>query len=109
LPAIGVMPSGYTGSVNTNTPGQVKLVVQALPPNPPRFSFIALVGTNLVMNGNGGTAGSNYYVLASTNLAWPLSQWTPIATNQFLTGGNFNFTNGVIPGTPQNFYLLQAQ
>ncbi len=109
LPALGVMPSGYLCSINTNTTGQVKLVVQATPPNPPRFNFVGLVGTNLVLSGNNGTAGSNYYVLASTNLTRPLAQWTPIATNQFLTGGIFNFTNGVSSGTPQRFYLLQLQ
>jgi rhamnogalacturonan endolyase len=108
LPVIGVMPSGYTGSVNTNTPGQVKLVVQALPPNPPHFNSVGLVGTNLVMSGNGGTAGSNYYVLASTNLLLPLVQWTPIVTNQFGTNGGFNFTNGVNSGTPLRFYRLQV-
>jgi fibronectin-binding autotransporter adhesin len=108
LPAIGVMPSGYTGSVNTNTSGQVKLMVQAAPPNPPHFNSVGLVGTNLVMSGNGGTAGSNYYVLASTNLLLPLVQWMPIVTNQFGTNGGFNFTNGVNSGTPQKFYLLQV-
>jgi hypothetical protein len=74
----------------------------------PRFDSVGLAGTNLVMRGDGGLAGSNYYVLASTNLILPLAQWTPIATNQFTAGGNFNFTNGISPGMPQRFYRLQV-
>ena len=74
----------------------------------PRFNSTRLVGTNLVMSGSGGILGSNYYVLTTTNLILPLAQWTPIATNQFTTDGNFYFTNGVNLGTPLRFYLLQV-
>jgi hypothetical protein len=44
-------------------------------------------------------------VLATTNVALPVSNWTRIATNSF-AGGNFSFTNAV--NLPQRFYLLQV-
>jgi len=109
LPALGVMPSGYTGSVNTNTAGQVKLVVQAAPRNPPVFGGISLSGGNLTLIGSGGTSNGTYYVLTSTNLMLPLAQWTPIVTNQFDTNGNFTVTNLVYTNAPRRFYLLQLQ
>ena len=100
LPALGSGLGWNTNALYTN--GTLSVVML------PRFNSVGLVGTNLIMSGNGGMVGSNYYVLTSTNITWPLAQWTPIATNQFVTGGSFNFTNGVNSGTPQRFYRLQV-
>jgi hypothetical protein len=73
--------------------------------------YSATVAANsIVVSGTGGTfgtPGATYYVLSSTNLNLPLLQWTRIATNQFNTNGNFNFTNAVAPGIPAAFYRLQ--
>jgi hypothetical protein len=44
----------------------------------------------------------------STNVALPLSQWTPLATNTF-NSGSFSVTNTVNPGVPQSFYILHVQ
>ena len=59
------------------------------------------------MSGSGGTTNGTYYVLVSTNIALPMNQWMPIATNLFDGSGNFIFTNAINPGNPQTFYLLQ--
>ena len=64
---------------------------------------------NFILNGVGGTNSGNYYVLTSTNLATPLNLWTPVATNQFGSQGQFVFTNTPPTNTPQQFYLLQMQ
>ncbi len=45
---------------------------------------------NVTMSGAGGSAGATYYVIGSTNLALPLSQWTVLSTNTFDGSGNFN-------------------
>jgi PKD repeat protein len=68
-------------------------------------------GANLVLNGTNGLAGQTYYVMMSTNLALPLSQWTAVATNVLSAGGNFSITvtNTVIPSVPHRFYVLQTQ
>ena len=72
---------------------------------------ISLSDTNLVLNGSNGISGLTYYVLTTTNLALPLSQWTPLATNLWSNNGNFNFTlnNAVNPNAPQQFYILEVQ
>jgi len=60
-----------------------------------------------VLSGTNGTHGGNYYVLASTNVAAPMTNWSRIATNTFDSSGNFTVTNPITPGTPQRFFRFQ--
>lgn len=79
----------------------------------PQFTIvgISLSGTNLVLNGSNGLSGRTYQVLASTNVALPVSQWLPVATNVLNGSGNFTITatNVVNPSFPQRFYILRLQ
>jgi hypothetical protein len=59
------------------------------------------------LSGTGGMANTNYYLLASTNMATPLINWTRLLANPFDTSGNFIFTNPLNPNWPQRFYRLQ--
>jgi hypothetical protein len=72
------------------------------------FSFS---GMNLVVNGANGLSGATCYVLMTTNMAQPLSQWTRVATNILSASGNFTITatNSVDPHAPQRMYILQMQ
>jgi hypothetical protein len=54
------------------------------------------------------TTNQSYYVLASTNLASPMVQWTCLATNP-MTGGQFRFTNVVDLAVPYIFYRVQLR
>jgi hypothetical protein len=84
------------GTVSASSPGIIRT---------------SLSGSNLVLSGTNGQSGSTYYVLTSTNLALPLSQWTPVATNMSSANGNFTITvtNTVTRTVPQRFYILQTQ
>jgi len=114
-PTLGTTPTGFAGytyRLDTNTAGQVNLVVGG--PSSPSFGNIQIVNTGggggslgVVINGTGGVTNGSYYVLASTNLALPLDQWTPIATNLFDASGNFIFTNSAPTNAPQEFFRLQ--
>jgi polygalacturonase len=107
-PVLGTTPAiaGYTYSL-TNAPGQLQLLVQApAPPSPPSFGSVHSTVSGLVMSGSGGTTNGTYYVLTSTNVALPVSQWTPVATNVFDGSGNFIFTNAINSNASQAFYLL---
>jgi autotransporter-associated beta strand protein len=73
----------------------------------PLVQSLEWTGTELILRGTNGTPYATYYVLTSTNVSLPASQWTPIATNQFDYDGTFSATNAVTPGVPQEFYLLQ--
>lgn len=77
----------------------------------PAISSMSLVGNNLIISGRDGMAGLAYLTLTSTNLAAPMSQWTPVATNVLSVSGNFSFTatNAVSTGVSQQFYRLQVR
>ena len=76
----------------------------------PTVTSFHLVGSDLVFSGINGLAGRPYTILANTNLALPLNQWTPVATNVLLGGGNFRITatNAANPMSAQQCYLLQT-
>ncbi|MGO8696525.1 MAG: leucine-rich repeat protein [Limisphaerales bacterium] len=80
-------------------------------PLQPGIASARLSGTNLVLNGINGQSGGIYYVLMSTNLALPLSQWTPVVSNVLSVSGNFTITatNTVNRNIPQRFYILETQ
>jgi autotransporter-associated beta strand protein len=98
-------PAGFVYTISTNTPGQVKLIVQ--PSAPPVFGGINLNGGTLVFSGTGGAPNATFYLLGTTNLGTPLTNWTRWLTNQFDDSGNFNITNVLDTNAPQDFYLLQ--
>ncbi len=104
LPTIGGKPAGYNVTVNTNTPGQVRLVVLA--PAAPVIGNASFANGNFVMTGTGPT-NLNYYVLTATNVALPPASWTCVQTNQFSATGTFACTNSVNPAMPQSYYRLQ--
>ena len=71
------------------------------------FTTHTRTGNNLIFSGTGGTPAAQYYILASTNLALPLADWTRLATNKFDANGNFSYTNGVGKNTPREFFILK--
>ena len=78
----------------------------AVAPKPVINSFTISSG-NLVLSGTNGVPYANCYLLTSTNLALPFSNWARIATNVFDASGNFSFTNSLNLNDTQRFYLLQ--
>jgi uncharacterized repeat protein (TIGR03803 family) len=74
------------------------------------IASLSLSGANLVINGINGVSNKTYYILTTTNLGQPLSQWTPVVTNQVNTNGNFTITatNAVDRNAPQRYYILES-
>jgi autotransporter-associated beta strand protein len=107
LPALtGTLTWNNTLAVN----GRISVVGQTtIPTVPPGITNFSLSGTNLVINGTNGQAGATYFILTSTNVALPLSQWKTIATN-VAAGNAFSFgaTNAVNPVLGKQFYLLSS-
>jgi fibronectin-binding autotransporter adhesin len=99
-------------STTTGSAGHVDLVVTATGPgkftNPTGITGFSLNGNNVVITATNGQAGDAYYLLMSTNLTRPLSQWTVVATNVPGNSGNYTFigTNAITPGSHQQFYIL---
>ena len=68
---------------------------------------IATVGTNLIFRASGWANQTNYLV-ASTDLTLPQSQWTVIATNFSDLSGDSAFTNPIPAGFPARFYSINV-
>ena len=94
-----------------NDPSYLGLDDVSVLPAQAGIGSIQLSGQNLILNGVNGLSGATYYVLTSTDITLPLSQWTRVATNVLNAGGNFTLTatNTVTPGAGQQFYMLQLQ
>lgn len=94
-------------NVAGESPNSAQANATPIQPQPPLVSTINLIGDQIVFGGINGPTQGSYYVLTSTNLALPLTNWTPIATNQFSADGHFAVTNAVDPEHSQHFYMLQ--
>lgn len=92
---------------NTSQLGSGILSVMTAPAQPV-IGSVKASGGNLIFSGTGGTANGSYRVLTSTNLATPLVNWIPLATNSFDSSGNFSVTNAINAGTLRQFYLLKT-
>jgi alpha-tubulin suppressor-like RCC1 family protein len=109
---------GSLWAMGYNTDGELGDGTQTRHPAPeqivpfvPTIVSISLSRTNLVVKGSNGLSGGKYYTLMNTNVAQPLSQWTPVTTNVLSASGNFTITvtNAVNRNLPQRFYILQLQ
>jgi alpha-tubulin suppressor-like RCC1 family protein len=85
--------------------------VSVVPLSPPVITAISLAGTNVVLGANNGLWNGTYVTLTSTNLAQPLSQWRPVATNTLDGSGAFTIivTNAVNATDARRFYILQLE
>jgi len=108
LPALtGNLTWNNTLAIN----GKISVVGPSTAPTVPPYitSFSLLNGTNVVLGGTNGQSGATYYLLSSTNIASPLTQWKTIGTN--VGGGNafsFTGTNAVTPAAGHQYYMLSS-
>jgi autotransporter-associated beta strand protein len=101
LPAL--TPGLYWGTNTFKTDATIRVLAET----PPVIGSLGLVNGKLVISGNGGVTNGTYYVLTTTNLALPVTNWTRLLTNQFDGNSNFTFTNAINFNSSQSFYLLQ--
>jgi hypothetical protein len=106
-----IAPGQYTLLINAqdgNLTLSTNLDLTVTAPAAPIFGLTQFNGSALVMSGSNGSPGAPYYVLTTTNLALPLTNWTILSTNAFDSFGNFVFTNPVSSGG-QQYFLLRLQ
>jgi autotransporter-associated beta strand protein len=103
LPAISAPL--YWNTSRLGSQGIVSVASSVVPQ--PYITGITLSGSSLVLSGTNGTVGQQFVELASTNLALPLTNWTPVYTNTF-GAGNFSVTNPVDSSIPLSFYILRV-
>ena len=75
----------------------------------PTIASITVSGGNVSLVASNGTPGGQYVVLTTTNLALPISVWTPVVTNNYDGSGAINppLSIPVNPSATQSFYLLK--
>jgi len=88
--------SSITSTI-TNSPTPVTIHV----------GFSAGNGGSLALSGTGGSAGGTYYIVGTTNLALPVTQWTVLSTNSFDGSGNFNISVPVVSTNPNVFLRIK--
>jgi hypothetical protein len=69
-----------------------------------RLCAPVLSGTNLTLNGVGGTNGVGFVLYSTTNLATAWGLWTPVLTNHFDRFGVLTYTNGSNPVPRQKYF-----
>jgi hypothetical protein len=95
----------FTGNANQ----QFSLIDAVVIPTPPApyITGIIVSGTKLTITATNGADGGQFVLKGSTNLLLPLSQWTPILTNNFDGSGNLILLTHIInTNCPLEFYLL---
>lgn len=103
--SLPTLASGLAWDTSTvNADGWLRVVSNSAPV----FASVSLIGGDLVIAGSGGTPGATYHVLTTTNVALPMVQWLPVATNVFDASGNFAFTNAVSLDNQQQFFRLDV-
>jgi hypothetical protein len=80
--------------------------VTAGPGSPLVFTNSRLAGGNVILSGQGGTAGGAYELLANSNVTIASSTWPIVATNTFDPSGTFSVTQAVQPGN--KFFRLRT-
>jgi alpha-L-fucosidase len=93
------LPTSNNGNLNA-------LVVRQLPQVPVVGGIQAFNG-NIIITGANASAGAAYYLLGTTNLAVPMSNWTVLSTNQFEPDGSFSVTNLSSSNWVRGFYRLR--
>jgi len=93
-------------SFNATSGIQASLTVVQIVFAPSISQTIFLNGTDVVIAGTGGLPGGTYQILVSTNIALPISQWTPVATNLFDGSGTFHYTNAINADLPAQLFRI---
>jgi hypothetical protein len=103
--------SGWTWSFSPSTGVLTAVSSGTIVPNvPPHVTSFSLVGNNVSISGTNGVNGGTYYLLGQTNVALPINQWYPVATNVVTASGStngFSFTGtNVFSATTPELYLI---
>lgn len=112
--SLTITGSGVTWNNNLGSDGSIS--VQSTGPSGPTtnatITKVSLSGTNILIHGtNNNIPNTSFHfdVFTSTNVALPLSSWTPVATGlPFNPDGTFDYTNPIVPGTPRQFIDVKA-
>ena len=110
IPLGGGTPSPILSGL-TATAKKVRWFSGPEAPPSPDITSLVVSGPKVIINATNGFVGGTYYLLTSTNLSLPLSDWSSIATNVLGSSGSFSLTapNPSESGSSRQFYVLRVQ
>lgn len=95
-----------TGQSGANTSTRTGYITVTQAPTP-IFGGPVLSNGSLILSGTGGgSAGAQYRILTTTNLALPPASWTPVFTNNFAPDGSFGYTNSPLTNRASFFRVV---
>ena len=103
-----VSSGSFNVSLNAKQAKLFRLTLTSAPPTPELNASMPVSGNYVTISGTNGIPGWPVVLLTTTNLSTPPSQWTAIATNQFDSNGNVNFTMSANPVSLQQLYRLET-
>ncbi len=98
---VTILPAG-TGTFNPTT-GELTITSSGIVTLNP----VAVSGGKLILTGNGGTAGGNYTVLTSTNVATPVAGWTTNVSGTLDGSGAFSNAIPISVSEPLRFFRIR--
>jgi autotransporter-associated beta strand protein len=99
-----VLGAGGTWNNQLVADGSISVAATTVPR--PVITNLVASGSSIVFKGTNGIPNAPYYVMASTNMAVPLVNWTPMLTNRFDADGRFTITLPIVPDIANRFYSL---
>lgn len=98
----------YTWNTNNLTVDGTISVSGVLPG--PSLGEIVIDNGNVILTATNGAPDGMFILLTSTNVALPLTSWTPVSTNNFDSTGVINppIVLTTDPEATQQFYLIEA-
>ncbi|MDB6068652.1 MAG: hypothetical protein JWR26_4860 [Pedosphaera sp.] len=103
---------GFTMDSRSFVTNSARAVLEISAVPRPGIAGIQAAGADLVLTATNGAVGGTYYVMSSTNLMLPLSQWLQASANVPVTNGNFSIiiTNAASAVTNgEHFFILRAR
>lgn len=101
LPAL---PAGLTWTNRLATDGSIGVVGQVAPP---QLLTPLVLGNGSFEFGFSNAAGASFTVLTTTNVALPLSNWTPLGPPTEISAGYYWFTDSNATNHPRRFYRVR--
>jgi autotransporter-associated beta strand protein len=100
-----------TALLNTSGTLSISNTVLPGPTTNATITRVTVSSTNMLIHGTNNNVPNtsfHYVVLTTSNITNALSNWTPVVTNPFNPDGTFDYTNPIVPGTPQQFIDVMA-
>ena len=108
--AFAANPSATNRTANLTVLGMVVPVIQsAAPVSPPSLTGLTILNNGAVQFVFTNVQGASFTVWTTTNLSWPLTNWTMLGPPDNVGPGQYQFTDPAATNDVQRFYRVTSQ